>query len=148
MNIIEQLRAEIEGKRREIRPTNTEEMKVVGTPTQLEQGWLNALSWMEKVLDTIQGKQKAVEKPELMKRPTDEDLRNSEWNAPRFEDLTQKVKFGREMKGDDMTVWHFPKGIKEKIKEDSLYRVYYRWHDSADSSDSTTFYDVYYIQEI
>ena len=51
---IEKIRAEIEGKRREIRTTNTGEMKVVGAPTQLEQGWLNALSWMEKVLGTIQ----------------------------------------------------------------------------------------------
>lgn len=52
--LILRIKAEIERQREEIRPTDTGEMKVVGTPTQLEQGWLNALSWMEKVLDTLQ----------------------------------------------------------------------------------------------
>ena len=82
MTIIETIKAEIERQRKEIRPTDTGEMKVVGTPTQLEQGWLNALSWMEKILDTIQ------------EQPVDyeEELNKCKANPLYFWDKYVKVK--------------------------------------------------------
>ena len=48
--------AEIEKQRQLIFPKNTGEMKVADVPKPLEQGWLNALSWMKKTIDTLEVK--------------------------------------------------------------------------------------------
>lgn len=63
---------------------------------------------------------------------------------------TCRVKYGREMKtkswGPNETVWTFPKGVE--IKDDVKYVVWYTWKDSADSSDSSMYYTVHYIEEV
>ena len=53
LKIKEQIKAEIERRRQLIWPRNTGEMDVVDTPKPLEQGWLNALKWMENIIDTM-----------------------------------------------------------------------------------------------
>lgn len=53
--------AEIEKQRQLIFPQNTGEMKVSDVPKQLEQGWLNALSWMKKTIDTLEAKEVDLE---------------------------------------------------------------------------------------
>ena len=49
--------AEIEKQRQLIFPQNTGEMKVADVPKPLEQGWLNALSWMKKTIDSLEVKE-------------------------------------------------------------------------------------------
>jgi len=49
--------AEIEKQRQLIFPRNTGEMKVADVPKPLEQGWLNALSWIKKTIDTLEVKE-------------------------------------------------------------------------------------------
>lgn len=61
-----------------------------------------------------------------------------------------RILYGREMKtkswGCNETVWTFPEGVE--IKDDVKYLVWYTWKDSADSSDSSMYYTVHYIEEI
>ena len=54
--------AEIEKQRQLIFPQNTGEMKVADVPKPLEQGWLNALSWMKKTIDSIEVKEVDLDK--------------------------------------------------------------------------------------
>lgn len=49
---VQKIRGEIEKKRQLIWPTNTGEMAAVDVPKQLVQGWLNALKWMEDLIDS------------------------------------------------------------------------------------------------
>lgn len=48
----EKLLKAIEQKRQEIWPTNTGEMKPATVPNNLESGWLNALHWMENLINS------------------------------------------------------------------------------------------------
>jgi len=43
----------IEQKRQEVRLTDTGEMKPATVPNNLELGWLNALAWMKKYIDSL-----------------------------------------------------------------------------------------------
>ena len=52
MNKEELLKA-IEQKRQAIWPTDTGEMAPATVPTDLEQGWLNALKWMENLINSL-----------------------------------------------------------------------------------------------
>lgn len=52
MNKEELLKA-IEQKRQAIWPTYTGEMAPATVPTDLEQGWLNALKWMENLINSL-----------------------------------------------------------------------------------------------
>ena len=54
--------AEIEKQKQLIFPKNTGEMKVADVPKPLEQGWLNALSWMKKTIDSLEVKEVDLEK--------------------------------------------------------------------------------------
>ena len=49
--------AEIEKQNQLIFPKNTGEMKVADVPKPLEQGWLNALSWIKKTIDSLEVKE-------------------------------------------------------------------------------------------
>lgn len=53
MTQIEQIKAEIEKQRQLIWPRNTGEMRVVDVPKPFEQGWLNALKWMENLINSL-----------------------------------------------------------------------------------------------
>ena len=79
----------------------------------------------------------------MMEKPSLDDLM---W-------LNHLHLYGRDMKNEthwrgDETIWSFPRGIKEKIKDDKQYSVYYDITNSPDSSDMTTHYHVRYIEEI
>ena len=54
--------AEIEKQKQLIFPKNTGEMKVADVPKPLEQGWLNALSWIKKTIDPLEVKEVDLEK--------------------------------------------------------------------------------------
>jgi len=92
----------------------------------------------------------------LMKRPTDEEIANNVYaNAWKLDMLSQQLRYGRDMHthvvnstyGDEER-WHFPKDVKDKIKDDTLYKIWYRFRDAADPMDSSCSYTVYYIEEI
>ena len=53
--------AEIEERRQLIFPKNTGEMKVADVPKPLEQGWINALSWIKKTINTLEVKEVDLE---------------------------------------------------------------------------------------
>ena len=52
MNKEELLKA-IEQKQQEVWPTDTGEMAPATVPNNLEQGWLNALTWMEDFINSL-----------------------------------------------------------------------------------------------
>ena len=54
--------AEIEKQRQKVWPTNTGQMQVVDVPKDIQQGWLNALRWMEGILNTLEVKEMDLEK--------------------------------------------------------------------------------------
>lgn len=103
--------------------------------------------WVERLLDA-EDHERGKGTP-LMEKPTDEDIaRDPSTSACRLSELDHATTVGRDMENDEYNSWHFPKGVKEKIKPDGKYLIYYKWRDSADSFDSTTFYHVYYIEEL
>lgn len=65
-----------------------------------------------------------------------------------------KFLYGSKMKDHQVGVykdwvrWYFPKGVKKKLKDEKLYKVWYESHDAADPMDSSMSYDVIYIEEI
>ena len=59
MTHIEQIKDAIRQKQQEVWPTDTGEMKPATVPNNLEQGWLNALSWMEKFINSIAPEQQS-----------------------------------------------------------------------------------------
>ena len=92
----------------------------------------------------------------LMKRPTDEEIANDVYaNAWKLDQLSQQLRYGRDMKthvvnstyGDEES-WYFPHGVKKQLKDNTLYKIWYRYHDAADPMDSSCSYTVYYIEEI
>lgn len=48
----------------------------------------------------------------------------------------------------DPTYWHYPKGVEEKIEDYKTYKVWFYYRDAADPADSTTSYNVKYIEEV
>lgn len=106
--------------------------------------------WVEKCEQDEHDETDPVEGEPLMEKPADEEIMLDPHTGAisRLSELSQGKFYGHEMENDKYTFWHFPKGVKEKIKKDSRYYVYYHWHDTADSSDPTTYYDVYYIEEL
>lgn len=47
---------------------------------------------------------------------------------------------------NDWCRWYFPNGIKNRIKDDQLYLVWYHYSDASDPQDSSCSYSVYYIE--
>lgn len=79
----------------------------------------------------------------LMKKP--EDLMG----------ISRKFFYGREMEDyitnsvyNDWCRFYFPKGVKEKLDPDKLYKVCYEFHDAADPMDSSCNYSIKYIEEV
>ena len=60
------------------------------------------------------------------------------------------ILYGREMRteswGCTENVWFLPDGVE--LKDDARYKVWYTWRDSADSSNSSMYYKVHYIEEL
>ena len=87
-----------------------------------------------------------------MKKPSDEELRRQTYGIRDFEDLSNHVFAGHEMHNRSYhageTTWTFPEGIREKIKDDRLYDVWYTKHYPSDPYDTSSHYRVYYIKEI
>ena len=46
------------------------------------------------------------------------------------------------------TYWYYPKGVEEKIEDDKTYKVWVYYRDASDPCDSTTCYQVKYIEEV
>ena len=61
--------AEIEKQNQLIFPKNTGEMKVADVPKPLEQGWLNALSWIKKTIDSLEVKEVDEQKEGMSECP-------------------------------------------------------------------------------
>lgn len=59
-----------------------------------------------------------------------------------------RLLYGKDMRneyGGYETIWTLPKGFE--VEDNVRYRVWYTWRDSADSSDSSMYYKVHYIEE-
>jgi len=81
----------------------------------------------------------------------DRDMMMEKPDESVFKELTFGLRYGREMRDERYhageTTWTFPKGIQKKISDDKLYRIWYKRHDPADSSDMSVDYTVYYIED-
>lgn len=70
------------------------------------------------------------------------------------DEMSSNFFFGRDMHTykpsyGDPTYWTYTKkSVEEKIEDDSLYKVWFTYNDSADPYDSTTSYCVYYVEEV
>lgn len=89
----------------------------------------------------------------LMEKPTDEDFNKNVYTSGlKLDRLSTDVRYGSQMhthySGADETVWHFPDGIEEKIDDNKRYKIWYTWRDAADPADLSTYYRVYYIEEV
>lgn len=82
----------------------------------------------------------------LMNKPSDEELKYK----------TKKLFYGREMEDyitnsiyNDWCRFNFSQGgVKKQIKKDTLYKVWYSYHDASDPMDSSCTYFIYYIEEV
>lgn len=94
---------------------------------------------------------KTVER-DLMERPSDESVRKAYSGLLRLDDALQHTFYGSQMHdskfhgGED--TWSFPEGVREKLKDNERYRVWYTRHDAADPCDTSSHYCVYYIKKI
>lgn len=70
------------------------------------------------------------------------------------DEMSSDFFFGRDMHTykpsyGDPTYWNYTKkSVEKKIEDDSLYKVWFTYNDSADPYDSTTSYCVYYVEEV
>lgn len=99
--IKEQLKIAIEKQRQLLWPTNTGEMKVVDTPTAVVQGWLNALRWMDKLLDS---------------QPKEEVSEDLKAEVQRWRDHYMAVKehgFQIDLRDIETVAYHFAQWQKE-----------------------------------
>lgn len=96
-------------------------------------------------------KKRKEEKKRIMDKPSDEDARNVNHGIHGLSDIPCQVYYGREMHNHSYhggeTTWSFPDGVREKLNDDKLYRVWNTWHDAADPYDTSTHHTVYYIEE-
>ena len=94
---------------------------------------------------------KTVER-DLMERPSDESVRKAYSGLLRLGDALQHTFYGSQMHdskfhgGED--TWSFPEGVREKLKDNERYRVWYTKHDAADPCDTSCHYCVHYIKKI
>lgn len=104
-----------------------------------------------KQIKVILGHLEFENKP-LMKRPTDEELMKNPYIKVPLSSLSTHIFYGSQMHterfGADETVWHFPAGIQQKLKDDKRYKVWYTRRDASDPADLSTYYTVYYIEEV
>lgn len=87
------------------------------------------------------------EKEKLMEKPDENDYK--------FHGCVKKIMKGSSMHDyvtnsiyDDWCRFHFPNGVKEKIKDKSYYKVWYHYYDASDPMDSSCSYSIQYIEEI
>lgn len=85
------------------------------------------------------------DKNKLMEKPDSEDFD--------FKYASKKIMKGSSMHDyvtnsiyDDWCRFHFPNGVKEKIKDDEYYKVWFHYHDAADPMDSSCSYHIVYIE--
>ena len=97
----------------------------------------NVLKGLPDISDTV----------EMMPMPVSEDPYggNVHKNRPHY-------MYGREMKdhqfsNHDWRRWIFPKAVKDKIDDNTLYLVWFRYSDAADPADSSEQFYVYYIEK-
>ena len=92
--------------------------------------------------------------PLMDKDKANETVKNSPYTyASSVDELSSKICYGRDIhtyepKYGDPTYWSYEKGVEAKIKDDYQYKIWYTWRDAADPADSTTWYRVWYIEEI
>lgn len=106
---------------------------------------------LKKIIDVINALD--LKNKPLCERPSDDSIRSDRYtNARTLDELEQTIFSGARMHdsqhsgGED--TWRFPDGVEEKIKDDRKYKIWYRWSDASDPCDTSTFYRVYYIEEV
>ena len=94
--------------------------------------------------------------PLMNKREADKEVEEScvYTRANCVDEMPSDFFLGKEMhtyapRYGDPTYWTYSeKSVEKKIEDDSLYKVWFTCHDSADPYDSTTSYCVYYVEEV
>lgn len=83
----------IKQKQQDVWPTDTGKMAPASVPNNLEQGWLNALTWMEKYINSLPAEQPGEELEEAF----DEVLPNPNWYISNDGEDAYNVKQMEEM---------------------------------------------------
>lgn len=78
----------------------------------------------------------------LMEKPSDNELRC----VVRIG--TEKGKYIKTSTYSGNTYWGYPNGVEEKVEDDKTYKVWVYYRDASDPCDSTTCYQVKYIEEV
>ena len=96
---------------------------------------------------------KSLQNIPLMDRPSDEEIKRDPYTSYyKLDEVNTDIFLGAnihsETYGSNRDTWRYPEGVEEKIKPDKNYKIWYRCHDASDPCDTSTFYYVYYIEEV
>ena len=97
-----------------------------------------------------------LNKPLMSKEQANKLVEQNYYDTHRskVDDLSYGIYWGKEIHttnygSGDYTYWYYTdESVEDKIKDDRQYKVWYTYGDAADPADMTTWYCVYYIEEI
>ncbi len=98
----------------------------------------NTIEQINDLINTLN-----LQNTQLMEKPSEYELKYVSTNI----DKGKYIKTYTPSHGDP-TYWYYPNGVEEKIEDNKAYKVWYEYRDAADPYDSTTWYDVKYIEEV
>lgn len=83
------------------------------------------------------------------------DISRDAWTQEYVKTHVPAYIYGRDMQDRivnsvflDKETWAFPEGVKENIKDDELYLVWFVWQDSADMRNESVKNKVIYIEKV
>ena len=81
----------------------------------------------------------------IMEKPLEKELRL----------YSKKLFYGKDMEDyvtnsafDEWCRFKFPNGVKEKIKKEKMYKVWFDYQDSSDPMNSSCKYIIHYVEEV
>ena len=96
----------------------------------------NTIEQIKSLVDTLN-----LQNTPLMEKPSEEILKY----------VIESIRKGYSIKTSSYsgnTYWSYPNGVEEKIEDNKTYKVWFFYRDAADPYDSTTCYQVKYIEEV
>lgn len=90
-----------------------------------------------------------INKP-LMRKPSDREIyeQSNLGGIQKLDYLEQNIFKGNAIGLYEEDIWIFPDGVKEKIKNNKFYKIWYYSRTASDPQDNGVFYKVYYIEEV
>jgi len=123
---LDKLVTEIKKQRHLIYPKNTGEMRKCDTPSPLEQGWLNALKWMEGLIDSMQKEAKNEAKIKVEQIMAEVDAKfhcKSHWKSGIDPSTWKEVGVAYDPQQLIAFARHFAEWQKHRMIEQSCYYI-------------------------